>query len=508
MKEVSENQKNWKSEELRAERKARLAELKSKDGGKKPIRTGSRLATIIVIIVLVLALIGTGIWGALRLGFPQQKLTAMTVGSEKISVVEFNYYYHNTASQFQVDLSDPASEKYLQMDSGVEGFDTLEDYLKDIAAQQAQLNTMLASQAAAEGLVLGQEDFDVIDNFYATIESNAKQSEVSTNAYLVLLFGKGATKDTLQPVLERFLLAQKFSGEKLLSFDFSEDEINSHYLANINDFDRVTYRTFTISAEYETDADDEEKEDAIFKAKLSGSVMLTEITDEESFREACIKYAKDEDAKADYENSDRSLMFNKLKSSVAGTEGAEWLFDSSRKEGDKKMVETSTGVQILMFISRSDSDFPYVDVNHILIGVDKETATDDEIADAQAKAEEVLSEYMAGEKSQDAFEQLAIEYSEDGNASAGGLYEDIYPGQMVAEFEQWCYDSGRKTGDTGIVETEYGFHVMYYAGTGEETDREIRVTDALRADSYDKFVEETLPSYPYEFDSFGFRFST
>jgi parvulin-like peptidyl-prolyl isomerase len=172
------------------------------------------------------------------------------------------------------------------------------------------------------------------------------------------------------------------------------------------------------------------------------------------------------------------------------------------------MVETSTGVQILMFISRNDSDFPYVNVNHILVGVDKETATSEEIDAARAKAEDILEEYQAGEKSQDAFEKLAAEYSEDGNAASGGLYESVYPGQMVAEFEQWCFDSDRKTGDTGVVETEYGFHVMYFAGTAEEKDRTVRLTDAMRADAYDKYVEETLPSYPYEFDSFGMRFST
>ena len=31
-------------------------------------------------------------------------------------------------------------------------------------------------------------------------------------------------------------------------------------------------------------------------------------------------------------------------------------------------------------------------------------------------------------------------------------------------FEDWCFADGRKAGDTGIVETTYGSHVMYYVG--------------------------------------------
>ena len=37
---------------------------------------------------------------------------------------------------------------------------------------------------------------------------------------------------------------------------------------------------------------------------------------------------------------------------------------------------------------------------------------------------------------------------------------------MVAEFEEWLFDETRAEGDTGIVKTQYGYHVMYYVGQG------------------------------------------
>lgn len=35
---------------------------------------------------------------------------------------------------------------------------------------------------------------------------------------------------------------------------------------------------------------------------------------------------------------------------------------------------------------------------------------------------------------------------------------------MADAFENWCFDANRKPGDTGIVETTYGYHVMYFQG--------------------------------------------
>ena len=36
---------------------------------------------------------------------------------------------------------------------------------------------------------------------------------------------------------------------------------------------------------------------------------------------------------------------------------------------------------------------------------------------------------------------------------------------MVAAFNDWCFDPARQVGDTGVVKTEYGYHVMYFSGS-------------------------------------------
>jgi hypothetical protein len=58
---------------------------------------------------------------------------------------------------------------------------------------------------------------------------------------------------------------------------------------------------------------------------------------------------------------------------------------------------------------------------------------------------------------------MAIESSEDGGSAAnGGLYTRVHEGRMVPEFNDWCFDDVRKFGDTALVKTTYGYHVMFF----------------------------------------------
>ena len=33
---------------------------------------------------------------------------------------------------------------------------------------------------------------------------------------------------------------------------------------------------------------------------------------------------------------------------------------------------------------------------------------------------------------------------------------------------EWCFDSERQIGDVDIVRTDYGYHIVYFDGNGEE----------------------------------------
>ena len=118
----------------------------------------------------------------------------------------------------------------------------------------------------------------------------------------------------------------------------------------------------------------------------------------------------------------------------------------------------------------------YVDVRHILFmpettGTDAEgnaISTEEDWAAAEAQAQEILNQWLAGEMTEVSFAELAMHNTQDpGSAENGGLYENVYVGQMVEPFENWCFDETRKIGDYGIVRTDYGYHVMYFVGSAD-----------------------------------------
>lgn len=149
------------------------------------------------------------------------------------------------------------------------------------------------------------------------------------------------------------------------------------------------------------------------------------------------------------------------------------------------------------------TDDRYVDVRHILIQPESAagdgTYTEDEWAAAEKKAKDVLNEWLSKEPNENSFASLAGTYSMDpGSASNGGLYEDVYEGQMVKPFEEWCFDETRKEGDYGIVKTDYGYHIMYYVGSDLVWFQTAEAD--MMAEKGNAFLEQILEKNPSRID--------
>jgi parvulin-like peptidyl-prolyl isomerase len=117
-------------------------------------------------------------------------------------------------------------------------------------------------------------------------------------------------------------------------------------------------------------------------------------------------------------------------------------------------------------------DVNMVDVRHILIVPTEQnsdgTYTDAAWTAAKEKAEALLKQWEDGDKTEESFASLATANSADtGSASNGGLITGVYPGEMVEDFNTWCFADGRKAGDYGIVKSEYGYHIVYLSAIEE-----------------------------------------
>ena len=163
-----------------------------------------------------------------------------------------------------------------------------------------------------------------------------------------------------------------------------------------------------------------------------------------------------------------------------------------------KAAYTFTDAEKEAFYTANASSYTNTDlpkVRHILfwapVGVANTTdATDEELAAAKALADAALAKVT----SYDSMVSVGAAALADGTAQESAEYT-VATGDMVAEFEDWCYDTARKPGDTGIVKTEYGYHVMYYVGT--EKDWEADAISSLSSDKYNTYItaQEALPQF-------------
>lgn len=93
--------------------------------------------------------------------------------------------------------------------------------------------------------------------------------------------------------------------------------------------------------------------------------------------------------------------------------------------------------------------------------------------EAKAKAEGLLAQVNANPSS---IGMLAMMNSDDqGSKQNGGIYDNVAPKQMVKPFDDFLF--GNPVGKTGVVETDFGFHVMKVEG---KNDAVLLATVALK----------------------------
>lgn len=147
-----------------------------------------------------------------------------------------------------------------------------------------------------------------------------------------------------------------------------------------------------------------------------------------------------------------------------------------------------------------------VDIRHILFvpegGEKNESGVTEYKEEAYqaclAKAQEVYQKWTDGAADEAYFAQLAAEYSVDGSAQNGGLIPEIFAGQTVQAFDAWIFDESRREGDTEIVKTEYGYHIIYFVDRDPAWQRMAR--DGVISQKMSEMIDQALKTYPAAVD--------
>ena len=458
----------------------------------------------------------------------------------------------NSLGLAMIDTSkDPASQTTTDDDGNTI---TVDEMIRNTVKENLETSDYYLKKAKAEGVTLSDESKADIDSTIEELESYAKQYGYSASRYISVLYGKGLNVKKFRSLLEdQYLVSQYMTDENAdLYAAITDDEIEEKYAEDPSAYQLVDIRLLgkALSSDDGTDTEatgtDAEADTVKAQAEAKAEEMLGKITDEASFIELAKEYC-DEGDRETFESETASLVKGLKKSIVSsniGSDLADWLYDSARVTGDKRTYTTDDYAYVLYLIKPAyRSEDRLASARHILISFDSvkstlaaqtETGEDATVTDASLddttvktveaadgtkvtnegtsyssevvlktyeQAKEVLDLFNNGEKTEEAFAALAEQYSADTGSvgenatnGGGGLYENIEKGQMVEPFENWVYDESRQPGDTGIVMTNYGYHVMYFVSRADEpawkADIRNSIGDGIVASATDALKEE------------------
>ena len=132
-------------------------------------------------------------------------------------------------------------------------------------------------------------------------------------------------------------------------------------------------------------------------------IMLSAITDEQSFIKLSLQNATDEQSHCMRMRA--TLREGVPYSSTPNVDVGDWLLTVAGP-GDTTMIETDSGYYVLYMKARYRNDYNTVNVRHILIQFDLDEnteATDEQKSAAKASAEAILSEWESGDKTESSF---------------------------------------------------------------------------------------------------------
>ena len=432
------------------------------------------------------------------------------------SYVQNNYYY---LSYLELDTS-----KSLKSQSPAGSKDTTWfAFFMNVAKNQVNELVALASTAQEKGLKLEEKELKEIDDTMKSIkEAAATNGFASVNKYLASYYVTGVTESAVRKCMELQYLASKYYTELTDSYTYTDAQIEKYADDNPDKFLKFDYIYYTFKPDAKSDATDAEKKKALEEAKAKADELKGKITDDKSFLELIteMEKAKEEEEKknetgtsaasgsgtSDKEEEDYTKSYIKEGAAYEKDKDlTKWVDEKDRKVGDVTVIETKDGDTVtgysVYYLTKTfyKDEYATKNVRHILFGIGNYGDYADKAA-AKKKAEEILATYKKGDMTEDSFSALAKEYTNDSNADKGGLYENVEKDTMVTAFNDWIYDESRKPGETGIVETTYGQHVMYFVGDGKIAWK-LTAENNLKSEQYDKELKDLEKKYPVTYDA-------
>ena len=490
---------------LRKEQNAALlTERQRKEQAEaKKLKVTSIVFMAVMVAVVITALIVFAIKGVQNSGVLERNTIVATVGENEIDTVTANYYFAdlatNTYSEWYnmygeatssymslmgLDLSMPLDEQFYDEEQ------TWADYFLTEALDKAKSDYAIYDVAMAEGFTLSEEDQSVLNSNMENMKMYAMlYGYADVDDYVKAMYGTGSDYDSYEEYAERSAIASAYYTAYKDTLVYDDAQLREYEKDIYNNYSSFSYASYYMATSSFL-GEDEDNAAAEAAVKEAAETLKAATTIDEL--DAAIATLE---INADVDNAESTKTENNQYTTIPSTY-RDWLASSERKENDIEIfanktttdgVESVTGYYVIMFQGANDNTDPMANVRHLLVKhehAEGEEHSDNDMAELKAEADGYLQTWLAGDKTEESFIELVKAHSDDSSASTGGLFEDIHPkSSYVPSFLNWSIDPDRKAGDAEVIESEYGYHVMYYVGDDEMSYRDFLIrNDMVNAD--------------------------
>lgn len=472
-------------------------------------------------------------------GVFQKNTIAATIGDHELNTVEFSYFFNdainNQYTQWNNEYGD-YTNYYLQYIYGINPAESLNKQICDEKAGTTWADFFISAALddakqcyALYDLAKADKDFkipkatkDELEDSKAIMSEMAKMYGYNNvDDYLVALYGYGADQESYNAYLDLTSLAYAYNSAYVDTLKYDDKQLREFEKDIYNQFSSFTFNSYYLSYNSFIECDDEAEDHEHSEVEIKAALAIAKKTAEDLAKAKSVKELNEMIAKLDINKDNKTAASTKTSNllySEASESLQEWLADGSRKKGDIAAIPNYTaeqdedgneteeinGYYVVVFDSVNKNTMKMTNVRHLLVKFEggntdsngNTTYTDAEKNKAKTEAEGYLKTWKENNPTKESFIELVKKHSDDGSKDTGGLFEDINPdSQYVENFLNWSIDEKRKEGDAEVIETEYGYHVMYFDSYDELTYRDHLVTNAMKEKDYTAWMEEKVKDY-------------
>ncbi len=425
----------------------------------------SRVIALSLVLVMIAFSLGSCVEKTLsEIETVKSEHFTVTAGMLSYNLYDTYYYYQNTYGDtllsyyFGIDTSVALQDQYYDEESGVTWFDV---FLDDALNNGFLVAMAICEAALDDGIELNEVDKKFIDSEIAEINSLAEEEGKTFEKYVTELYGEGVTEQDIRSTLEIYRLANKKLYKDYEITQITDEQIEE-YVSQDPDYylcRDVVY--FTLKLSNETDKNEVIK---TYAEKLASATTTAEF---DAYAQEFINsgYCVDVSEETSSVPTVLNASYQNTTADDEKTDFEKWLFAEDTAVNSAYVVENSTDYMVYMAVSELARDMSETrNMYHIRFSSD----IYDSESNAALVANNTYDAWVENGSDLEEFKSLALKYTTDyATAYTGGYYANVAQGDLTAELDTWLFDESRAAGDSAVIKTEYGVHIIYYEGEGE-----------------------------------------